>query len=357
MRYHFAIPCWGSFFVDYFLKLSLPSMLAPGNLPSFAAPDNCRIQIYTRPEDRPLFDGAAIIEAARAFAVIEFRMLPEQYSTSFTTAEEEGLKCDMMSLVHMAGIKATQGQADTVVSPVNADLIYADGALGHAARRIDAGAAAVLAAIPRMSLESGRPLIEAFARPGQAELAIAPRDLVGCMRPGMLPEWRTREWGHPNFTQWPNQFFWPAGEKSFVMRALHAHPIFVRPDHALQRLTMTVDRDYVFMAVDDHDRIELIDTTDDVCMVDMSPDDYLERSLGTAGSDATTVAHWIAGFDAKPAQLRQILTPIRFVADEADISAIDAAAADSQPIAQQIVSQARTFGFFSQKFSDQPGGG
>jgi hypothetical protein len=351
MRYLFAIPCWGEFFIEYFLSLSLPSMLAPGNLPSFATPENCRIQIYTRPGDRPLFDKAPIVAEAGRYAMIEFRMLPEQYSTSFTTAEEEGLKCDMMSLVHMAGIKTGQQLSDMAISPVNADLIYADGALGYAARRMQEGAGAVLAAIPRMSLESGRPLIEAFRRQDETALTISPRDLVGCMRPGMLPEWKTREWGHPNFTQWPNQFFWPVGEKSFVMRALHAQPIFVRPDNMIERLTSTVDRDYVFLAIDDHARIELVTSTDDICMVDMSPDNYLERSLGTGPSDAPAVAQWIAGFDAKPAQLSQILQPIRFIAAEGDIPDLEKTAEESQPVAEQIVNLARTLGFFGRKFA------
>jgi hypothetical protein len=349
MRYHFAIPCWGDFYIDYFLELSLPSMLAPGNLPAFASPENCRLQIYTRPGDRATFEASPIVAEAARYAAIDLRMLPDQFAQE-VSREQIGLKLDMMSLVHQAGIKSAQGLPDTAISLVNADLIYADGALGHAAQLMRDGAGAVLAAIPRMSLESGRPLVEAFRNDGERSLVIPPRDLVGCMRPGMLPEWRTREWGHRNFTKWPNQFFWPAGERSFVMRALHTHPVFVRPDRKIERLTMTVDRDYVFTVIDDHARIHLVSHSDDICMVDLSPDDYLKHALGTGPQDAQSVAQWIAGFDAPESQLRQILKPLVFLADETERDACYRAAADSQPIAEQIVSLARSLGFMAKKF-------
>lgn len=351
MRYHFAIPCWGAFYTEYFLNLSLPSMLAAGNLPSFAMVENCRLEIYTRPQDRALFDQAPAIARAREIATVELRMLPTQYAEEVSRANI-GLKLDMMSLVHQAGIRAAQGQKDTAISLVNADLIYADGSLGHAARLMQEGAGAVLAAIPRMSLESGRPLIERFRPEGGAALAITSRNLVACMRPGMLPEWRTREWGHPNFTQWPNQFFWPAGEGSFVMRALHTHPLFVRPDRQIERLTMTVDRDYVFTVIEDHDRIQLIDHSDDVCIVDMSPDDYLARARGSSPPDVMSVAEWIAGFAAPDRQLRQITKPLIFLADEAEAGNCRQAAADSQPIAEAIVSLSRSIAFMAKKFGE-----
>ncbi|MEQ8707960.1 MAG: hypothetical protein RIC36_03155 [Rhodospirillales bacterium] len=349
MRYHFAIPCWGAFYTEYFLNLSLPSMLAAGNLPSFATVESCTLEIYTRPQDRALFDQAPAIARAREMATVELRMLPTQYAEEVSRANI-GLKLDMMSLVHQAGIRAAQGKPDTAISLVNADLIYADGSLGHAARLMQDGAGAVLAAIPRMSLESGRPLIERFRPDGGVDLPVSSRELVSCMRPGMLPEWRTREWGHPNFTRWPNQFFWPAGEGSFVMRALHTHPLFVRPDRQIERLTMTVDRDYVFTVIDDHDRIHLINHSDDVCIVDMSPDDYLERARGTSPPDIRGIAQWIAGFAAPDRQLRQILTPLTFLADEAEAAACAGAAEAGQMVAEQIVSLSRSLGFMAKKF-------
>ncbi|MEQ9329653.1 MAG: hypothetical protein RJQ21_20390 [Rhodospirillales bacterium] len=349
MRYHFAIPCWGAFYIDYFLDLSLPSMLAPGNLPAFATPENCRLQIYTRPGDRAQFEASPVMAEAARYATIDLRMLPDQFARE-VSREQIGLKLDMMSLVHQAGIKAAQGLPDTAISLVNADLIYADGALSHAAKLMADGAGAVLAAIPRMSLETGRPLIEAFRSGNAPALVIPPRGLAGCMRPGMLPEWRTREWGHPTFTKWPNQFFWPAGGKSFVMRALHTHPIFVRPDRKIERLTMTVDRDYVFTVIDDHSRIHLATHSDDICMVDLSPDDYLKQALGSGPQDAHAVAQWIAGFAAPESQLRQILKPLVFLADEAEREACEQAARDSQPVAETVVSLARSLGFMAKKF-------
>jgi hypothetical protein len=89
-------------------------------------------------------------------------------------------------------------------------------------------------------------------------------------------------------------------------------------------------------------------------MVDMSPDDYLKRALGEGPQDVRGVAEWIAGFNAPESQLRQILKPLTFLAHESEAEACTAAASESQPIAEGIVSLARSLGFMAQKFGAPP---
>src|SRR5882762_2811124 len=59
-----STPVWGPGHLGLFLRIGLPSLLAPGNLPGLSCRATSRYFIYTQPE------GAAQLRAAPAFRAL-----------------------------------------------------------------------------------------------------------------------------------------------------------------------------------------------------------------------------------------------------------------------------------------------
>src|SRR5689334_16092595 len=61
MRARLTTVIWGSDFVETFLRLTLRSLLAPGNLPALSAFCETGYTIYTTEQDRRLLEAAPLV--------------------------------------------------------------------------------------------------------------------------------------------------------------------------------------------------------------------------------------------------------------------------------------------------------
>src|SRR3974377_1739538 len=67
------LPVWGKRFISQFLQVSLPTLLAPGNLPSIAKSLPCRFIFLTSSEDIvELRNNTAIHCNLRGFCAVEY---------------------------------------------------------------------------------------------------------------------------------------------------------------------------------------------------------------------------------------------------------------------------------------------
>jgi len=56
---------WGENFIDRYLKTTLPTLLAPGNIPTFTAGRQCEYRIYTTAKDAEILSSAPTILALK----------------------------------------------------------------------------------------------------------------------------------------------------------------------------------------------------------------------------------------------------------------------------------------------------
>src|SRR3974377_1955267 len=86
------LPVWGTRFISQFLQVSLPTLLAPGNLPSIAKSLPCRFIFLTSSEDIvDLRNHPAIQRHLRGLCEVEFTDIDDlitgdNYSTTVTLA-------------------------------------------------------------------------------------------------------------------------------------------------------------------------------------------------------------------------------------------------------------------------------
>src|SRR5581483_9365276 len=71
MLIHLSTVVWGTWHIEAFLEVNLPSLLAPGNLPVLAARHQTEYFIYTTAEDIPRIESSPAFIRAKAFLPIQ----------------------------------------------------------------------------------------------------------------------------------------------------------------------------------------------------------------------------------------------------------------------------------------------
>jgi hypothetical protein len=221
------VSVWGRRHVDEFLRLALPSWLAPGNLPALA-------QAAGGPVELLVMSGQSDIEAARdapairaldgiarvSWIPIDDLIAPPAYTTTLTLAFARGV-----------ALRESEAFGTPIVF-LNSDFVLADGALASVARALAEGHRAILA--PSLRAGCRRPAEAALAElaTGQAGIARSymPRALVRLalddLHPtvlGALADQAALASDHPN------QFAWRLDEGTLLARSLLMFPLAARP--------------------------------------------------------------------------------------------------------------------------------
>jgi len=221
------LPVWGKQFVSQFLQVSLPTLLAPGNLPSLTKSLPCRFIFLTSSEDMvDLANHPAIQCHLRRLCEVEFTNIDDlitgdNYSTTITLAYARAVRA------------AGAAMLDTCFFFMISDYIMADGSLANVLAKIQAGYSGVVAGNFQVVEEEAK---ESFFRTfdrGETRIAIHPRKLV---------PWATDHL-HPmtlaNMVNFPlchsihsNRLFWRVDEDTLIGRFYLMHMICIRPEVA-----------------------------------------------------------------------------------------------------------------------------
>src|ERR1700730_7362752 len=171
------IPLWGKTYADKLTSMTLPALLAPGNLPALCAMFNVEVVIVT---ETKLFD---VIRNAGSFQRVSLLCSvtlipiddlildrPSDYGVMLTKALYHGF-LDL-------GDKVTE----TFLLFLNADFIIADGSYRQLGKLMLAGHRVIHSPSFRVVLEEVWPKLEARVDDETAVLAIPPRGLVRLAR-------------------------------------------------------------------------------------------------------------------------------------------------------------------------------
>ena len=72
MLFHFSTAVWGPWHTGAFLTVNLPSLLAPANLPAFAAAHKVVYRIFTSAAEARQIAASAAFQRARELVEFEF---------------------------------------------------------------------------------------------------------------------------------------------------------------------------------------------------------------------------------------------------------------------------------------------
>jgi hypothetical protein len=219
------IPVWGETYVSEVLSITLPAVLAPGNLPALCRTFDVELVIVT--ESR-LF---GMVRSARAFQAAErickTRLVPlDDLLTSVFTDYGMVLTYALFRGFVDLGPRATE----TYLLLLNADFVIADGSLRHLGTLMQQGKRVIHAPSFRVVAEDIDPQLQALVDHDSCVLSVAPRALAKLALTNKHPTVKARTINQRlSHLEWMDQFYWYVDDDTLIGYQSPAALVAVKP--------------------------------------------------------------------------------------------------------------------------------
>jgi hypothetical protein len=235
------IPVWGERYLSKVLSITLPALLAPGNLPALS--ESFEIELVIVTESR-LFDTVKASNAFQTAAKICATQLiplddlltdvPDDYGMVLTYALFRGF-ADL-------GARVT----DTYLLLFNADFIISDGSLRHLAKLMREGHRVIHAPSFRVVLEDVWPQLQARVDGASCSLRMSSRDLVKLAVANKHPTVKVRTVNQRIRHQyWMDQYYWYVDEDTIIGYQSPVALIAVKPERVVGEPTSFWDYGFI----------------------------------------------------------------------------------------------------------------
>lgn len=295
----FLIPVWGELYVSQFMKVALPTWLAPGNIPAVAAAQDAEIVFLTN------YEGEATIRAHPAFdelsARIRVRMhnidhliIATNHSTTITLAYEEAVRAE------------GEAALDTCFFFLVSDFIVADGSFRNAFRRIEEGYDGVLAGNFQVVAEDASAWLEAKLEDSPTALSLPPRELMSWglhhLHPATIAN--TVNFRHSHNAH-SNRLFWRVDADTLLGRFFLMHMLCIRPE--VTNFSISSSCDYSFIPeLCPSDNVAIVSDSDEYLVIEMQPQRHELGSMRLGPRDpiqfAETLSEWTTARHRKNAR-------------------------------------------------------
>jgi hypothetical protein len=235
------IPLWGRVYADKLTSMTLPALLAPGNLPSLCTMFEVEVVIVTETKlfdlirnSRP-FQRVATLCSTKLVPIDDVvSALPGDYGVVLTKALYRGF-LDL-------GAKVTE----TFLLFLNADFIIADGSYRHLGELMLAGHRVIHAPSFRVILEEVWPKLETRVDRKNAVLAIPPREMVKLALSHKHLTVKARTINQRFYHQWcMDQFYWYVDEDTLIGYQWPVALVAIKPECVVTEPTLVWDFAYV----------------------------------------------------------------------------------------------------------------
>jgi hypothetical protein len=257
------IPVWGERYADKVLSVTLPAVLAPGNLPELCRTFAVELVIVT--ESR-LFD---LFRRAPSFAAVEkicgARLVPlDELLTDF--AADYGVTLTHALFRGFADLGARM--TDTYLLFLNADFIVCDGALGHLGKLMEEGKRVIHAPSFRVVAEDVWPQLRALVDATSCALRLEPRRMVKLALANKHPTVKARTVNQRLCHQsWMDQFYWYVDEDTLIGYQAPVALVAVKPERVVTQPILVWDFGFLPEAVPSAPRHFIVDS-DEFFMVE-----------------------------------------------------------------------------------------
>lgn len=288
------VPVWGHRFVSDFLEFSLPTLLAPGNLPAVAHDLPFRVIVLTSEEDEDVIRGHPAWKHVEKICTADIEPIDDlitegNYSATITLALARTIKsygCEITNTCFVLWMS---------------DYLMADGSLASVMSEFRNGASAIFAGNFQVTAEDAIPSIRRSIDLGSWTLAVPSRDLLawslGYLHPATVANFVNWGLSHNSDT---NRLFWRFDEQTVIGRFYLMHPIGIRPDTADFEIGSSVDYSFV-PEMCPTGRISHLVDSDEYLVVELQKHDHeranllpgplVESELARQLSEWTTAQH------------------------------------------------------------------
>lgn len=277
--FYFLLTFWGRGFLDYLCDFTIPSLLAPGNIPALRAPGQAKFLIATTKQD---WDALC--------ANSTFQRLQRHLSVELVPSEDTNPpmhKYVRMSRGHALLTEICFRDRATAIN-INPDSIYPDGCVAEAQRlAIDDGKDVVLCAAIRFEMEGVLQQVKKRQMREDGILTIPMRESVAIGLTNLHAESLASDWGAPNFGRLHPQHnrtyfltccFWRVPREEGVCIITHNWSPFVvnyavLTSHDASALDgRALDGDYIFQNFPQRtDAIHVVTDSDSLFLLGLTP--------------------------------------------------------------------------------------
>jgi hypothetical protein len=257
------IPLWGEVYAQKLVSITLPALLAPGNLPALTSLFDVELVLVT---ETRLFDR---IRRAQSFQLASKLCRTELVSLDDLMTELPGDYGVVLTYALFRGFADLGARmTQTYLLFLNADFIICDGALRHVAKLMGQGKRVIHAPSFRVVLEDVWPQLQARVNPSTSVLSLAPREMVKLALANKHLTVKARTVNQKLCHQiWMDQFYWYVDENTLIGYQWPVALVAIKPERVVTEPVLVWDYGFIPEASPTAER-HFIDDSDDFFMLE-----------------------------------------------------------------------------------------
>jgi hypothetical protein len=268
---HFATPAWGTKYVSVFLDTTLPTLLAPGNIPALPNPERCVYRIFTLAADLPLIRGHTAYASLSKLLRVELVDAAELFNNA---RGRNSTKYDWMTAAYNEALhRADCVDAATVF--INADMVFSNRSFSNLVAIVSSGKRAVEIEGFRTNKEAVEQSLQSRWRTKSGAIDIPSRELVKLALANIHRVSRKHFWKKSVSKSFiPFHTYWWVGRSGVISRASHLYPLLVFPDRKFASLSKTIDQNLLDETLLDVESTHIVSDSDVIFSCELSDRDY-----------------------------------------------------------------------------------
>jgi hypothetical protein len=332
IRFHHVTVVWGEPFTRFFLRCTLPCMLAKENIPAMSTNRDSVFVIYTTERDATFMKATVGIDTLRRYIRVEFRVIaPEDEPMLKSHSVYNALAAFHRDAIQRA---AKEGAFLTIWAP---DTFMSAGTFPALERRAAEGYDTVLVSRLLAVEETMNPWF-ATTFDGRIQVSLSAAHLVEVGWRHFHPLTAAMMFESDEFANdWPSELWWHDGSDVIVAHSWHLHPLMSRPSILAAGMNQTVDGGYLQLLANGGWAPYLCTDSDEICIVGPTTEQYGQRFLRDRGAfNRERVLKWTDNY-VDPAHAELFRIPVVFKGSGASQSVVAELTQNSAKVAHELV--------------------
>jgi hypothetical protein len=274
---------WGDWYLDALLNLSLPSLLASGNLATFCAAHDVAYVIMAPAADLGRIRRSATLHALSRVVAVEFRKFADY-------AIGDPIECQLRAWADATREARRRGTFILYLPP---DVVWSDGSFAELARLLAGGRTIVFTAFLRVVKETFAPSARERLDPSGTVLSLTGQELVTLGLEHLHPLMAASQRNSRYFPAHPEMVVWPVRGEGIVVRVL-AREVFIYDPNAVD-----VDEHMQIVSSWDAGQVGMVEDSDRLFGVSLAPLGMdIRWHRRATRCDEIEVARWWLAYDS-----------------------------------------------------------